>query len=158
MSHMFFEKSVMIVDDSAIVQQAFKRLFEAIGMKVVGIFSDAAQAIEKLDELNPDLVSLDILMPHFHGIEGYRKMRQRRPNQDIIFMSCIASDPAVKESFRGEIDEKVFHSKPTSVEELVDILQRYYKVAIPVLIDKSAEAVLTDAAAQQKEINEDLIA
>ena len=48
---------------------------------------DGPEAVQKAEELNPDLILLDMGLPKLNGIEAARQIRQRSPNSEIIFLS-----------------------------------------------------------------------
>jgi DNA-binding NarL/FixJ family response regulator len=55
--------------------------------QVIGEASDGSEAVQKAEELKPDLVVLDVGLPNLSGIEAARQIRQRSPNSEIIFLS-----------------------------------------------------------------------
>jgi DNA-binding NarL/FixJ family response regulator len=55
--------------------------------QVVAEASDGSEAVQKAEELKPDLILLDIGFPNLNGIEAARQIRQRSPNSKIIFLS-----------------------------------------------------------------------
>lgn len=76
---------VLIVDDSSFVRKALTRIFEAEqGIEIVGSASDGQEAIEKLTALNPDVVTLDIMMPGMDGIETLRYIMEIKPTPVLM--------------------------------------------------------------------------
>ena len=66
---------VMIVDDHAIVREGIAEVLEQSGeFEVVGQAGDGAEAVDKVGELRPDVVIMDILMPGMDGIEACREI------------------------------------------------------------------------------------
>jgi CheY-like chemotaxis protein len=55
--------------------------------QVIGEASDGSQAVQKSEELKPDLIVLDVGLPNLSGIEAATQIRQRSPNSEIIFLS-----------------------------------------------------------------------
>jgi DNA-binding NarL/FixJ family response regulator len=55
--------------------------------QVIGEASDGSEAVQKAEELKPDLIVLDVGLPNLSGIEAARQIRQRSPNSEIIFLS-----------------------------------------------------------------------
>jgi DNA-binding NarL/FixJ family response regulator len=79
---------VLVVDD----YESFRRLVCSLledekGLQVVGEASDGPEALEKVAELNPDIVLLDIGLPQLNGIETARQIRKNAPDCKIIFLT-----------------------------------------------------------------------
>jgi DNA-binding NarL/FixJ family response regulator len=55
--------------------------------QVIAEASDGSEAVQKAEELKPDLILLDIGLPKLNGIEAARRIRQRSPSSKIIFLS-----------------------------------------------------------------------
>jgi len=55
--------------------------------QVIAEASDGSEAVQKAEELKPDLIVLDIGLPKLNGIEAARRIRQRSPSSKIIFLS-----------------------------------------------------------------------
>lgn len=65
---------VLIVDDSALIRQLLTKLLEDdSGIEVVGTASDPYVAREKIKELNPDVLTLDVEMPRMDGLTFLKK-------------------------------------------------------------------------------------
>ena len=79
---------ILIVDDYE-PWRRFERLtlLAREEMHIVGEVSDGDEAIQKAEELKPDLVLLDIGLPTLNGIEAARRIRQVSPNSKILFIS-----------------------------------------------------------------------
>lgn len=67
-------------------------------LEVVCELSDGLAAVQKAEELNPDLILLDIGLPSLNGIEAARQIRKLVPTVQIIFLSQESSDEIVKEA------------------------------------------------------------
>src|ERR1700760_1394175 len=79
---------VLVVDDS----EPFRRFFcSSLGkrreLQIVGEASDGLEAIQKAEELQPDLIVLDIGLPTLNGIEAARRIRELSPGSRILFLS-----------------------------------------------------------------------
>ena len=64
--------------------------------KVIAEASDGLEAVQKSEELKPDLVLLDIGLPKLNGIEAARRIRQLSPNSKIIFLSQVNDSEIVQ--------------------------------------------------------------
>jgi DNA-binding NarL/FixJ family response regulator len=67
-------------------------------LQVVCEVSDGLEAVQKAEELRPDLVLLDIGLPTLNGIEAARRIRKLSPESKIIFLSQESSDDVVQEA------------------------------------------------------------
>jgi len=69
---------VMLVDDSAFMRNMLKKLVTENGGEVIGEAGDGGEASTKYQELHPDLVFMDIMMPNVNGIEGLKKIMEAK--------------------------------------------------------------------------------
>ncbi len=78
---------LLIVDDDLNVQRLYKEELEEEGYDIV-IAGTGKEALEKFEQENPDIVTLDILMPDIDGISLLRKMKEQRPDIPIIMSTA----------------------------------------------------------------------
>ena len=67
-------------------------------LQVVGEASDGLEAVQKAEELKPDLIVLDIGLPSLNGIDAARKIRIISPESKIIFLSQESSSDVIQEA------------------------------------------------------------
>src|SRR5579885_1625801 len=80
---------VLIVDDSALVRTLLTDILEAApGIEVVGVAADAHAAREKIKQLNPDVLTLDVEMPKMDGITFLRNLMRLRP-MPVVMVSSL---------------------------------------------------------------------
>jgi len=92
---------VMVVDDSSTVRQVIRKALELeAGIEVVGDAEDAYEAREMIMELDPDVLTLDIIMPKIDGLTFLKKLMLHFP-KPIIIVSTIARDGS-KQKKRAE--------------------------------------------------------
>ncbi|MGH3102557.1 MAG: response regulator, partial [Gaiellaceae bacterium] len=97
---------VLIADDHAVVRQGlrtFLGLQEEID--VVGEAADGEEALAAVEELGPDVVLMDLVMPRMDGVEAIRLIRERRPSTRVIVLTSFVDDdkvfPAVRAGAAG---------------------------------------------------------
>ena len=83
---------VLLVDDSIVVRRILSgTLAEHPDIDVVGSAGNGVQALERLDQLHPDIVILDIEMPVMDGLETLRRIRAKLPRLAVIMFSNVTS-------------------------------------------------------------------
>lgn len=89
--------SVLVVDDHGIVREGLTRLLEADPeIKVCGQASDGREALEQAVRTRPDVVILDITMPHLGGLETLERLRIAHPAAKVILLSVHGDPPFVQ--------------------------------------------------------------
>ena len=112
------DTTVLIVDDSAHMRADLRSRFEGFGYQVIGEAENGIEALDCIKELQPDLVSLDIIMPDMDGIECYRLMRSLEDPPKCLIISALANEPRVIEAYSNEISAAHYITKTASNEEL----------------------------------------
>ncbi len=80
-------KKILIIDDEDSIHLLYSEEFEEEGYEVYGALS-GEDALDKLNNISPDLVILDINMPGMDGIEVLRKIKEINPNLPVILSSA----------------------------------------------------------------------
>jgi DNA-binding NarL/FixJ family response regulator len=92
---------ILVVDDfeswRSFVRATLQR---RLGFEIVGEASDGEEAIQKAQELRPDLVLLDIGLPRLNGIEVARQIRKCLPKTKLLFLSENRSRDIIEEALR----------------------------------------------------------
>jgi len=78
---------ILVVDDEEHIRRLYKEEFEDEGYTVI-VASNGEEALELFDKENPDIVTLDILLPDIDGIRLLRQMKEKRPKIPIIMSTA----------------------------------------------------------------------
>ncbi|PIX47119.1 MAG: DNA-binding response regulator, partial [Anaerolineae bacterium CG_4_8_14_3_um_filter_59_70] len=90
---------IVLADDHQVVRLGLRTLLEsAPGFQVVGEAGDGLEAIRLAEQLSPDVVILDLLMPRLNGIEAARQIHARFPHMRIVILSMFDSEAYVVEA------------------------------------------------------------
>lgn len=105
---------VLVVDDSAYVRKVIKRILSRSPfIEVVGMAHDGEEALELVETLKPDVVTLDLIMPRRNGLSFLREQMARCPISVIVVSIASESNEQVLEALScGAVD---FIHKPTSL-------------------------------------------
>ncbi|MGD1992469.1 MAG: response regulator transcription factor [Anaerolineae bacterium] len=117
---------VLVVDDHIIVRRGIRALLATEeGIEVVGEAQDGAEALERIRELHPDVILLDLLMPRLDGIEVTRQVMAENPQARILVLTSFAADdkvfPAIKAGALGYL------LKDTGPRALVRAIRQVYR-------------------------------
>ena len=82
-------QNVLICDDAAFMRMMIKDILSKNGYNVVGEAENGAKAVEKYNELKPDLVLMDITMPEMDGIQALKKIKEGDANAKVIMCSAM---------------------------------------------------------------------
>jgi two-component system, chemotaxis family, protein-glutamate methylesterase/glutaminase len=86
---------VLVVDDSALMRRMISRIFEGeASIELVGTACDGFEALLKIEELKPHLVTLDVEMPGLDGMETLRKIMERHAGVRVIMLSSLTEQGA----------------------------------------------------------------
>src|SRR6202795_5139609 len=79
---------VLVVDDSALMRKLIPQMLEAApSIEVVGTAMDGTFCLKKIEELNPDVITLDLQMPGMNGIDTLKEIMRRNPLPVIVVSS-----------------------------------------------------------------------
>jgi DNA-binding NarL/FixJ family response regulator len=92
---------VLIADDHALFRDGMASLLQAWGMQVVGQASDGFEALEKIRELRPDILLMDIGMPKLGGIEATRLVKAEMPDLKVVIVTVSDDDDDLFEAIKN---------------------------------------------------------
>ena len=113
---------VLLVDDIEFMQFIEKNMLEEAGYEIVGQARDGVEAVEKFQELKPDIVIMDISMPKMDGVSALKKIMEIDKNAKVIICSAMGQQEYIKESIA--LGAKDFVIKPFKKERLIGAIKR----------------------------------
>lgn len=113
---------VMLVDDQTLVRQGVRSLLELSDeIEVIGEAADGESAIEKVPELKPDVLLLDIRMPGKNGLDVLVELGQKKQLPPTIILTTFDDDELVLGGIRA--GARGYLLKDVALEELVDAVR-----------------------------------
>jgi DNA-binding NarL/FixJ family response regulator len=146
--------TVILADDHAIVRHGLRALLETEpGLSLIGEADDGLTAVRLVEQLKPDILIVDLMMPGLSGLEVMRQVRKCSPQTRIIVLSMHANEAYVLEALRNGALGYVL--KGSEVRDLVHATQqvaagrRYLSTplserAIEVYVQKAEASALDD--------------
>ena len=116
------KKRIMVVDDSRVTELQICNLLEDTDYEVVAYCENGEEAIARYAEVQPDVVTMDIIMPGIDGLEAAQVLLQEHPEARIIMVSSLAYDDTIEEADR--IGTKGFLYKPLERQAFLEALEQ----------------------------------
>ena len=117
---------VLIVDDHAVLRQALRHLLEGrSGIQVVGDAANGRDAVDLAEQLQPDVVLMDTVMPGLNGIEATRQIRRRNPRTKVLILTGYMEDEQISGALKAGASGYVV--KKSDVEELILGIQTVHR-------------------------------
>ncbi|MFC6872039.1 MULTISPECIES: chemotaxis protein CheY [Halobellus] len=115
--------TVLVVDDSAFMRNLLKQLLED-EHEVVGEAENGVEAVEMYDELDPDVVTMDVVMPIRDGIEATEEIKSTDPNSSVIMCTSVGQEEKMREAVKAGADGYITKpfQKPNVLEAIDDVV------------------------------------
>ncbi len=91
-------KKVLIVDDAAFMRVSIKNMLTKNGFEVIGEAENGKVAIQKYQELSPDIITMDITMPEMDGLASLKKILSLNPGANVVMISAMGQESMVREA------------------------------------------------------------
>lgn len=114
--------TVLVCDDAVFMRTMVSDILSQAGFTVVGEAENGKQAVEKYQQLKPDLVTMDIIMPEMGGIEAVKKITQLDPGARILMCSAMGQQSLVQEALQAGARD--FVVKPFQPSRVLEAVQR----------------------------------
>jgi len=116
---------IVLADDHQVVRKGLKVLLSAEpDFNVVGEAGDGLETVKLCEQIQPDILVLDLMMPGINGLEVTRQLNKRLPETGIVILSMHSNEAYVLEALRS--GAKAYILKESSPEELVHAIHEVY--------------------------------
>jgi two-component system chemotaxis response regulator CheY len=113
---------VLVVDDAIFMRKMISDILEGNDMEIVGEADTGALAVEKYNELKPDLVTMDIIMPEMNGIDAVRQIVASDPQARIVMCSALGQQALVQDAIAA--GAKDFLIKPFNPSRVIEVINK----------------------------------
>ena len=113
---------ILVVDDAAFMRMMLKDILTKGGYEVCGEAADGIEALQKYNELKPDLVTLDITMPNKDGIAALKDIKAADPSALCIMCSAMGQQSMVIEAIQS--GAKDFIVKPFQADRVLESIKK----------------------------------
>ncbi len=138
---------ILLVDDHLLFLEALRNLLTIKGFEVVGTAHDGKSAVERARQLQPDVVLMDIRMPHCDGLEATRIFRRELPDMKVVILTSSEDDETLLEAIRsGASGYLVKNLKP---ELFIALLSGVLRGEAPILREMASKVM--EAFARQSQ-------
>lgn len=112
--------TVLVVDDTKFMRKMLTDMLKQFGYKVVGEADNGRQAVQKFNELRPEIVMMDITMPEMDGIEAMREIRRIEPSAVVLICSAMSQQDLISDALKAGANGYVMKPfKPDKVHEVI---------------------------------------
>jgi two-component system chemotaxis response regulator CheB len=149
---------VLVVDDSVVIRRLVTNALEKDPLlELVGTASNGSIGMQRIHQLNPDVLTLDIEMPEMDGLEMLRRIRSEFPHLRVIMFSTLtergaqktlealtlgADDYVAKSSHQGSLDSSIAGLR----EEMIPKIRQFFRLPEQIHVAAPKEPVLIPAA------------
>jgi two-component system chemotaxis response regulator CheY len=113
---------LLVVDDAMLMRRMIRDAATEAGWEVVGEAKNGLEGVSLYEQLRPDLVTMDVVMPEMGGLEALRKIRSVDPNARVVMVTALDQKQTIEDAIReGAID---FIVKPFDRERICGLLGR----------------------------------
>ncbi|HEX8814835.1 MAG TPA: response regulator transcription factor [Terriglobales bacterium] len=127
---------ILIADDDAVIRKMIRKLLEQSGeWQVIGEAVDGADAVAKSEELAPDLVVLDLTMPHMSGLDAGSEISKRFPQIHMLLLTLHEITPqlvnaATRAGFQGALSKAMSMQLATGIKTILSE-EQFFRLSPP---------------------------
>ncbi len=114
------KKRILIVDDSFYMRTMLKNMLTDAGYEVVGEAPNGQTALQMAKETNPDLVTLDVILPDNTGLDVLKGIKKDQPDMKVIIVSAVGQEVIVTEAM--QYGALAYIVKPFSEDKVLEVV------------------------------------
>lgn len=118
------KQKVLVVDDSLFIRSSLIQTLESEGYEMVGSVPTGEEALEIVEQLRPQLVILDMVLPDMTGIDVLKVVKKHYPETKVVILSTMAQQSVIVEAKAAGADRYLI--KPVSENDLIEALNEIF--------------------------------
>ena len=125
-------RTVLIVDDIPYVRKTLKQILSARGFKVVGEAENGEIAVSLYEELQPDVITMDLVMPVMNGVDATKRILNINPDARIVILSAMMQENLVADAIMAGAKDYII--KPFQTDEVMKVMNQVCSLHNPTRI------------------------
>ena len=113
---------VLVVDDAAFMRKMVTDALSSGGHEIVGEAGNGSEAVQRYQELRPDVMTLDITMPEKDGLTALQEIIAVDPGAKVVMCSALGQESKVLESIK--LGAKDFVVKPFQTDRVLSAIEK----------------------------------
>lgn len=118
-------KNILVVDDSMFIYEELKYMLEDTPFQIIGHAKSGEDAVDLYENLKPDLITMDIVLPGMDGLDAAGIIMKNHPDAKIIMISSLAYDDTMEEA--KKLGAQGFVFKPIDKNALLETIENCFK-------------------------------
>ncbi|MBS3816861.1 MAG: response regulator [Candidatus Thermoplasmatota archaeon] len=117
-------KSVLIVDDTNFMRKVLRDLISE-HYDIVGEAADGEECLKMMEEHDPDLITLDVIMPEMDGLEALPKIKEKDEEQKVIMVTSVGQHEKITEAMNNGAGGYIV--KPFDEEKVLEEIEKVFE-------------------------------
>lgn len=115
--------NILIAEDDEFIRDIYNRIFTMSGFNVI-LANNGVEALEKMEEIVPDLILLDIMMPYQNGKEVFKKIKkdERLKNVPVVFLTNVSAQDDMEQELLDQADKYLIKAHFTPKEVVAEVV------------------------------------
>jgi DNA-binding NarL/FixJ family response regulator len=103
---------ILVADDHDVMRQGTRSVIERKpGWEVCGVAATGREAVERAEELKPDIVIIDMTMPELNGLDAAIQIKRRAPKTEILMFTAHENDALIRDAFEAGVKSFILKSE-----------------------------------------------
>ncbi|MBF0101206.1 MAG: response regulator [Desulfobacterales bacterium] len=116
---------VLIIDDALFMRKLIRQALEPFGFEI-NEAENGLEGINKFNEFNPDVTTLDIVMPEMDGLEVLKRIRDQKPNSPVVMITAVDQRESMLKAMKLGVTD--FIVKPFDEDRVISAVEKAIQI------------------------------